>query len=174
MTDRTDHTGGPPRANRTHRLWHWDVGFGGRSVGQQHWASATQSLGFVVQMPVILLLACVSLNSIYRGMFTPRWEDSGGGSQTSSHVRGQKQKQQCWRGDPQNFWRVKWKNTTIKMKNFGSKSKASQRKKKTARYWLFLTAPPKQDGDKGIVQFVTIKTCLTQKTSNIHQGFFKY
>lgn len=60
------------------------------------------------------------------------------------------------------------------MKNFGSKSKASQRKKKTARYWLFLTPPPKQDGDKGIVQFVTIKTCLTQKTSNIHQGFFKY
>lgn len=121
---------GAPRANRTHRLWHWDVGFGGRSVGQQHWASATQSLGFVVQMPVILLLACVSLSSIYRGMFTPRWEDSWGGSQTSSHGWGQKQKQQCLRGDPQNFWRVEWKNASIKIRTLALKAKHRKTKRK--------------------------------------------
>lgn len=46
-------------------------------AGQQHWASSGESLGFVVQMPVILLLAGFARSSIYRVVFTPVWEDSG-------------------------------------------------------------------------------------------------
>lgn len=46
-------------------------------AGQQHWASSGESLGFVVQMPVILLLAGFARSSIYRVVFTPGWEDSG-------------------------------------------------------------------------------------------------
>lgn len=40
-------------------------------VWTAHWPSESESLGFVVRMPVILLLACFSLSSIYRAVFTP-------------------------------------------------------------------------------------------------------
>lgn len=70
MTDRTDQTGGAP-ANRSHRLLRWDMGFRGRVCRTDVQASLLQSLGFVVQMPVILLLARFSFSSIYRAVFTP-------------------------------------------------------------------------------------------------------
>lgn len=44
--------------------------------GTAYCASAAQSLGFVVWMPVILLLVCFSLSSIYRAVFTASTEDS--------------------------------------------------------------------------------------------------
>lgn len=153
MTDRTDRTGGPC-ANCTHRLWHWDVGVLECMcvcAGQQHWASSGESLGFVVQMPVILLLAGFARSSIYRVVFTPGWEDSGEDLWLPAGAAGRQpldqHKATLWgKVIPKNLWHVERKTMALN--------------------WI------KKTGELIILKHLDFWLSRNQSL-NIHKGFFE-
>lgn len=96
-------------------------------AGEKH-GPLLQSLGFVVQMPVILLLAC-SPWALFIGLCLLRLEDSGEALWLSvvagdSNLWVNKNKT-VGRGDPQNFWHVEQETAT--MKNYGSYSITKQK-----------------------------------------------
>lgn len=104
----------------------WGLDVEGVCAGQQHWASAAESLGFVVRMPVILLLARFSLSSIYRAVFTPGWEDSG---EDRWHPAVDQQKQHCGlRWSPKLLTKKQNKKNSNNYNK--SKNKALQKNKK--------------------------------------------